>query len=400
MGIGFAITSGMNPRRRSRSAGPLPKTREIGVGSPSLSLRRRRSDEIRYWRESTISERPPTSPISLDKLGERAPEEVAQSKPEPLPHGFDFGPLIGEMKTMKITEAATLESRVRTLETKMANMQSALWKLRGRPSGGVFTLSDIPKRVDGGDSTHRQSPVQIGQTLERGSEFPGDGPPSPSEFTFPETFLVSPDMEPEPSSKQDRPLSLSTAIWSPPNQEGTRSLDENIYALQPPPVLTHEHYKILVAAIKREQKARRRLELQVSTLHGLIEEMRQAGYTNNSNQTGWPAIASTRKPPVENQQHLDLKPTRFAGLAGAADEGEDDTYTLDGYAASEDVFGTPLTQPVAEVPTPEQKEYFFGADASNPYNNNSVLQQEVQLGAPSRLSLSQLTTRSVVEQVS
>ncbi|KAI9760238.1 MAG: hypothetical protein M1840_002581 [Geoglossum simile] len=402
MGIGCAITSGTNPQRRSKSAGPLPKTREMGIGSPPLSLRRRRSDDIRYWRESTISERPPVSPISLDKPGERAPEEVAQSKPEFLPQGFDFGPLIGEMKTMKITEAATLESRVRTLETKMANMQSALWKLRGRPSGGVFAVPDIPKQVDGGYSTHRQSPVQLSQTPERVNKFPGDVPPSPSEFIFPETFLASPDMESERSSKKDRPSSLSTAIWTPPNQEGTGSLDENLYALQPPPVFTHEHYKILVAAIKREQKARRRLELQVSTLHDLIEEMRQAGYTNNSNQTGWSAIVSTKKPSVENQQqrpHPEPSPTRFLGFTSTADEGEDGTYTLDGYAASEDVFGTPLTQPVAEVPTPEQKEYFFGADASNSYNN-SVLQQEVQLDAPSRLSLSQLTTRNVVEQVS
>ncbi|KAI9784628.1 MAG: hypothetical protein M1839_001850 [Geoglossum umbratile] len=401
VGIGFAITSGTNPRRRSRSAGPLLKAREIGFGSSSPGLNRRRSDEIRYWRQSTTSERPPLSPISLDKPGERALEEVAQSQPESPPRAFDFGPLTGEMKTMKITEAASLESRVRTLETKMANMQSAIWKLRGRPSGGVFTVADIPKPVNGGESTHCQSPAPVNQTLERVSKFPNDGSP---EFTYPETFLASPDMESESSSKKSRPLSLSTAIWAPVNQEGTSSLDENLHLLQPPPVLTHEHYRILVAAIKREQKARRRLELQVSTLHDLIEEMRQAGYTNDNNQTGRSVIASISKPPVENQQQRSYPEPgamRFLGFEGTAGEGEDDTYTLDGYAASEDVFGTPLTQPVAEVPTLEQKEYFFGgADALSSYNG-SVLQEEAQLDIPSRLSLSQLTTRSVVvEQVS
>lgn len=101
--IGLAVTSGSNPKRRSRSAGAL---RDIGKGHPDSSGRRR-SDEIRYWRAS-IEERPMSgesvySGIALDASG---PERKVNSKhfrdasdehAQPLSprHGriFDFGPL-------------------------------------------------------------------------------------------------------------------------------------------------------------------------------------------------------------------------------------------------------------------------------------------------------------------
>jgi hypothetical protein len=410
MGIGFAITSGTNPRRRSRSADPVPKAREVGFGPPPPSIRRRRSDEIRYWRESSFSERLPLSPISSDKRSERAPEEFSQSQPESPPQAFNFGPLIGEMKTMKITEAAFIESRVRTLEIKVANMQSAVWKLRGRPSGGVFTVQDLARRGDGEDTAHFISSVPLSQPFEQADKSPGDESPSPLESMYPETFLSSPDVESESSSKKDRPSSLSTAIWAPPNQEGLSSLDENLHSPLPS-APTHEHLRSLITTIKREQKARRKLESQVSTLYSLIEEMRRAGYSNGSNQTGRSAIASTDKSSGgqkegqgEGQEHgsyPESRPTQFMEFDGTAGGGEDDTYILDGYATSEDVFGTPLTQPLAEMPTPEQKEYFFSGVVSNPYN--SAPRQELQPDPPTdhhRLSLSQLTTRSAVEQVS
>ncbi|KAH0545183.1 hypothetical protein FGG08_000795 [Glutinoglossum americanum] len=398
-GIGFAVTSGMNPRRRSRSAGPAPKAREIGFGSPSPSIRRRRSDEIRYWRESSFSERPPLSPISLDKRSERAPEEMTQTQPEPPPQAFNFGPLIGEIKTMKITEAASLESRVKTLETKVANMQSAMWKFRGRPSGGVFTVPDLPKRVDGEDSIYSLSSVHTSQPLDQANKFTSEDLPreSPLEFIYPEMFLSTPESEPP---RKERPLSLSTAIWTPQNQEGVGSLDENLQSPLPS-VLTHEHFKSMITAIKREQKARRRLELQVSILQSLVEEMRQAGHNSNNNQTGRLTTSSAGRT-LGGPQQSEPRLERFMEFEGAVGEGEgeDDAYLLDGYAASEDVFGTPLTQPLAEVPTPEQKEYFFSADVP-PGSYKSAPQQETQSSMPTdnRLSLSHLTTRSVMELV-
>ncbi|KAI9714478.1 MAG: hypothetical protein M1820_000439 [Bogoriella megaspora] len=101
--IGLAVTSGSNPKRRSRSAGALRDMNKLRADDAG----RRRSDEIRYWRAS-VGERPLSgeSGVSGIAVGGDGPErrvnsmhyrDASDEHPQPLSprHAriFDFGPL-------------------------------------------------------------------------------------------------------------------------------------------------------------------------------------------------------------------------------------------------------------------------------------------------------------------
>ena len=101
--IGLAVTSGSNPKRRSRSAGALRDIHKLQAESSN----RRRSEEIRYWRAST-EERPMSgdSRYSGIAVGAKGPERRVnsmhyrdasgeQAPPLSPRYGriFEFGPL-------------------------------------------------------------------------------------------------------------------------------------------------------------------------------------------------------------------------------------------------------------------------------------------------------------------
>jgi hypothetical protein len=103
--VGIALS---HPNRKSRSVGEL---REPQVMNSVVT--RRRSDEIRYWRESY--DPAVLSPMSSNKaeaeeliLADEADIAQPEDYEEP-PQPFSFGP-IGEMAGMKITQAASLVS--------------------------------------------------------------------------------------------------------------------------------------------------------------------------------------------------------------------------------------------------------------------------------------------------
>ena len=119
--IGMAVTSGSHPNRRSRSLGEI---RETAVAH---TVTRRRSDEIKYWRESyepgvlspMSSNKPEAEEPTLLDGSENPPEEEPQEPPQP----FNFGPL-GELAGMKITQAANLR-------LAFSNWRNVCLKLRG-----------------------------------------------------------------------------------------------------------------------------------------------------------------------------------------------------------------------------------------------------------------------------
>ncbi|KAL2161522.1 hypothetical protein VTH06DRAFT_8084, partial [Thermothelomyces fergusii] len=132
--IGRAITSdsGGGHRRRSRSLSGLQDL----VGSRQDG--RRRSGEIRYWRESyDPGFPPPLSPDAQDDVDDpgagdiSAPESPAVERPPPKtpPQPFDFGFLSKEMIGMKITRAADLDTRLGTLESRTAQMERVVDRL-------------------------------------------------------------------------------------------------------------------------------------------------------------------------------------------------------------------------------------------------------------------------------
>lgn len=163
--IGRAITSDssgdVGHKRRSRSLSQLNEVAlEQGDG-------RRRSDEIRYWRQSYDIGAGPQSPLSSapneDELEHpdvaRPSMSIADSSadrvPKTPPQPFNFGSLasMNEMAGMKITQAATLDERFGYLEAKMNKLERVVNQLCHSVPGfkGPFTghASPVPCPVPG-----------------------------------------------------------------------------------------------------------------------------------------------------------------------------------------------------------------------------------------------------------
>ncbi|KAM0819578.1 hypothetical protein AB5N19_05394 [Seiridium cardinale] len=130
--IGRAITSDVSMQhRRSRSLSQLRTVAEA-------STQRNRKDEIRYWRESyDPGFHSPTSSSAVveneNGSGNDDTGHITLDIPEPLvdepsktpPRPFNFGPFVG----MKITQAASLEERVATLESRNEKLEKLVAQL-------------------------------------------------------------------------------------------------------------------------------------------------------------------------------------------------------------------------------------------------------------------------------
>lgn len=142
-GIGTAVTIDSRPHRRSRSLSHMGHR-----AYSDHTQKRRRSDEIKYWRESY--DPTPSTPLSSGKdiespFPDNEPfNNTTEELPVPLPpQPFNFGQL-GEMAGMKITEKATLETRMSKIEDQMKTLEQRLTTLRARASSNILRLQDAP----------------------------------------------------------------------------------------------------------------------------------------------------------------------------------------------------------------------------------------------------------------
>lgn len=329
-GIGMAVTSGSHPNRRSRSVGEL---RSIITG-PSAA--RRRSDEIRYWRESY--DPGVMSPMSSnrDDVADEGNDFIPPQPQEP-PQPFNFGPM-GEMAGMKITQAASLDTRVQRLESRMQKMERAIIRLHRQQSADALQLQDPPRRNSkftygnrprtGTSETSQQKHEPRHRTLEatsqnRSSSYGSSRAPTVDTNTYHqpslETFPISnlPSTDPAIISSQNatgRPLSTSTTIRGVPGNSPTIAKDGSF---------TQEHLSYLTNLIMTEQHARRELE---TLVHGLQKEIR--------------TIRPSTAYPTPNSDHaisnhiIQGQRTAFSSFEG--DDSSDDEARYDN-----DVFQTP-----------------------------------------------------------
>lgn len=152
--IGRAITSdsGGGLRRRSRSLSGLQ-----GLAG-SQRAGRRRSDEIRYWRESyNPGFMSPLSSNAHDDVDDTgmvdisAPDSPAVERPPRTPpQPFNFGLLSKEMLGMKITHAADMDMRLGGLESRTLHLERAVDKL-------CSTVPGVKRAVDRKDMIVRPS---------------------------------------------------------------------------------------------------------------------------------------------------------------------------------------------------------------------------------------------------
>ena len=288
--IGFAVTSGSNPKRRSRSAGALRDVAREHRMSPIQW--RRRSDEIKYWRES-LEESPFAVPVyalpnalNSGQEGKTLPGDITEEgtdthSAEDNRRTFDFGPVASSMRNQ---EAVTLDERLTILEVKQMDLEYAISKLQTQ--GTKSPVTDVlPSRNASEDSAFSSAPAYQQQQIPAGSGIPtrppdlgSSVPDEASPGTTPATLYSSPiDSSFYP---------YTTPSFSNPKQH----LSNTPTIIQPSPAhilapypetqspqsaqLTDQKYDALISLIKHEQSARRSLEQQVMQLQQEIHSFR------------------------------------------------------------------------------------------------------------------------------
>ena len=259
--IGFAVTNGCNPKRRSRSAGAF-RDSEHRMSPIQWRRFRRRSDEIRYWRQSTdlatLGLKDFDSPDMAPKDDVDAADDNAGDIDE-TNRDFNFG-LSGE--SMPNQERIGLEERIITLEIKLMDFEYALSKFQAGSirSSRRHSHSGETKRQDPTDNYFsNQTPASAEQSPALSLETP---PMSPSKFAYDAT-------------PKQRPTSVATTM-KPSNSGNTthrkdNSIDRSVRSSLAG--LTIDHYTTLITLIRHEQVARVRLEQQVSMLQRRLEQV-------------------------------------------------------------------------------------------------------------------------------
>ncbi|KAM4054823.1 hypothetical protein HRG_005644 [Hirsutella rhossiliensis] len=272
--IGRAITSDIKGlRRRSRSLSAFPTT-----DGAFLGVSRRRSDEIRHWRESyepATADSLSSPAHQVDDAGPLAVDEheatvVEEDQPKSPAQPFIFGDVssMKEAAGLKITEAASLGSRVSILEMRMTRLEQLVTEV-ARSLPGSAPPTDFHAQADGAE--HRSSAASTGHGNQQGTiptrpseapkvTFGGDAQASPRS-----TVLLSHST----NSSASRPLSLVTvrgAFGSSLPQDASGAV-------------ATDHYLTLVSLLETERSAREVLESQVRRLgHQINLATKLAGY--------------------------------------------------------------------------------------------------------------------------
>lgn len=422
--IGFAVTSGNHLNRRSRSLGQLRDAalhHDVG----------RRSDEIRYWRESYPFYDPDAmSPMSSQHRPESDSRRATQygstsQNPEipEVPQPFNFGPL-GEMAGMKITEAASLETRVSTLEARLERIEGAVANLHDRISVSTLLLRDSPSasrpktdspsasrpRTDSSDqSLPRHSPNRMylqtnnpqaetsyrmqnrsyessrpSTTSTQASEYQSYEELSPRPAYLPSTEstsdapLLRTHLSARYSESMSRPLSTSTTIRGIASSSPTRRADP--LALSKNGSLTAHHYSALLNLITAEQTARQTLEAQVASLQEQLQSLLSSRFGGDNRSS---VIYHQRSDQLPSRKTMGTAPAEFSSFeheqeteeSGTESEGE---MSFAGEHHHEEVYLTPS----------EERGNYVGHDE---YEDELAEMETRAQGEPRTLSLSQLT---------
>lgn len=276
--IGFAITSGSNPKRRSRSAGTLrDASKEHRMSPIQWRQWRRRSDEIRYWRESvgeaspafdfTTSTGTPMLPLSSPLAQGEATTKNRSSRSdddraaEDHNGNFNFGL---PANAVPDPEHVGLEERMVTLEIKLMDFEYAISKLQASlvsprdPAPHEFETENPRMSEDSASASRPPVPRYHPRRPSQDSSPPASSysaPMTPASQNFQGPLRTPPSHS---TGRHDpRPTSVATTLKAGSANRVPRPSTAN---------LTIEHYTTLISLIRREQSARLRLEDEVSFL--------------------------------------------------------------------------------------------------------------------------------------
>ncbi|KAA8627803.1 hypothetical protein SMACR_00345 [Sordaria macrospora] len=225
--IGRAITSDSGShgmRRRSRSLSGLPDILGAGIGR---APERRRSDEIRYWRESynagfhspLSSDANVNADIDNDGVADLSvpASPAVERPPDTPPQPFNFGSISKQMVGMKITQAVTIDTRIGTLETRTGKLERVVDQLCHVVPGFRGPLSDI-SAVGGGRGTGGPGTIR---TI-------SDGRPS---FTYTAASPPPPPISPVPPRQGQQPVNSQSDISHSPRASSERqSMDSDSHS--------------------------------------------------------------------------------------------------------------------------------------------------------------------------
>jgi len=321
--IGRAISSDMiGHRRRSRSLSGLPNAAD----APDTG--RRRSDEIRYWRESydpafmsPLSSNAPEGDETTGALDVELPAGPDAEKPKTPPQPFTFGSMasMGEMAGMKITQAASLETRIGSVEARMRRMERVVTQLCNSVPGFSMPVevldrpaATVPASDPSFTYTTSTAPLNpslyqtVSADLKAGSRYSSSrhSDESHSRMSFGEapTFVGSH----HPSTGLTVPV-LANRPTSNATIRGATSLPALPREVAGP--FTADHYSTLLALVETERSARQALEVEVRRLTQRLNMM---------------SMSSARQ--HDSTQLLDPPPTAksFGQLSVFDDDDEED----------------------------------------------------------------------------
>ena len=257
--IGRAITKDFSGlKRRSQSLSALAITAKFLHAEPS-----RLSGELRCWRDSYETQNTSSVYSRHPDVQGQEWETEKNSEPPPMPvvEAFDFP----HVSAMKITEAATLESRIRNLEQKTDNLE----RIVGGLNNGIRDLSDTPSVLlqaqNPNPSQRSGAAPSTSSSYVRGGDEPESGKPlsrhgSRSRGTSKSSTTSGDDsvFDTQPAvTSSSRPLSTSTI-------RATTNLPSTSQDTSRP--LTMDHYTTLMALLDTERSARWALEDKVKLL--------------------------------------------------------------------------------------------------------------------------------------
>jgi hypothetical protein len=432
--IGRAITSdhdaGTTTKRRSRSLSGLQD-----LVRPEA---RRRSDEIRFWRESYLSPLSSHAPEDMD-ADEAAVHDLSapespfvERPPRTPPQPFNFGPIPNTMAPnpiagmpmvgMKITQVVSVDTRINDLESRANRLETVVDQLchavpgfKPPPVGMTMTQGEGSSILDDhATSAYTTAPPPVAPPIPASPD-PRSTPryassrrsiettDSRSQISFGEapTFIGS--LHP-PSSTAAYSQSL-TATAHPilgslprPTSNSTVRVASSLPTLGREGSVNEDPIASLVAQLEAERAARQALEAQVkklservntlsSTMFAMVRRPSEARSQERLAGRSSPLLQPAKSVPVPTSAVALKPPSRFET------DDEDDAVlpdtlptklpTRDEELVVEEVFMTPQE---------EQPQHVFGAfgEELRPDDDDDVTEHKRKKAART-LSLSQLT---------
>lgn len=255
---------------------------------------RRRSAEIRYWRESTDAGSPvlgnttfmgsellqmsPVHPHGRGNLAESArASDGLQTGMERNHENFNFGVPISELEPQ---DQVTIEERMVTLEIKLMDFEYAISKLQAGLASSSQPSNQFYPNEEHRTVRHPNYPQIRPVSSRYHAKRPSDESYSPiSSHSTPAPSLQRPFQSfPQSSYQQhhneNRPASASTTVKAGARDRSTRLSFT---------ALTIDHYTTLITLIRHEQSARLRLEDQVLHLQCQIQQLQSPPWPQHEN---------------------------------------------------------------------------------------------------------------------